>query len=406
MKYVSIKDRVVMNAYWLGSSFMWNSLHVIILPAVLLNFVPEALKNTYLGLLTFAGLIVAMIIQPLSGAASDHVVSRWGKRRPFILIGVFGDIGFLIFLSWAGGILWLAVGYLGLQFSSNVAQGPAQGIIPDQVPSEHLGTASGTKNMMDIVGLIMASAIMGRIYLEGTSQPFGPIAVVACFIVFWAGVTIIGIHEKNILAPALDAESKSHLLHIDFKHHTQFWWLILSRFIFLLGIYDIQAFLQYYLRDVLAVSNPIQLTGDLMAVVAVMLAIFSLAGGKLGDRYGHKKVQLCASFLSSAACVLMLTANNSQRVLIFGSFLGMGIGLFMTSNWALANRLAPKEEAGKYLGLTNLATAGAGAVARLGGPLIDTLNHLQPGVFAGYTTLFGLGAILTLTSAWFLKKFD
>jgi len=46
---------------------MWNSLHVIILPAILLGMVSEAYKNTILGLLTMVGLIIAMIVQPLAG---------------------------------------------------------------------------------------------------------------------------------------------------------------------------------------------------------------------------------------------------------------------------------------------------------------------------------------------------
>ena len=53
MKRANLLNLIVLNAYWFGLSFMWNSLHVIILPAVLLNFVPETLKNTYLGLMTF-----------------------------------------------------------------------------------------------------------------------------------------------------------------------------------------------------------------------------------------------------------------------------------------------------------------------------------------------------------------
>ena len=40
MKKASASDYFVVNAYWLGLSMMWNSLHVIILPAVLLNYVP------------------------------------------------------------------------------------------------------------------------------------------------------------------------------------------------------------------------------------------------------------------------------------------------------------------------------------------------------------------------------
>jgi hypothetical protein len=38
---------------------------------------------------------------------------------------------------------------------------------------------------------------------------------------------------------------------VDFRAHTAYWWLIGSRFAFLIGIYGIQAFVLYYLRDVL-----------------------------------------------------------------------------------------------------------------------------------------------------------
>ena len=58
-KPISLPQMLVLNAYWVGLSFMWNSLHPIILPAVLLNYIPDAQKNTYLGLLTFAGLFIA-----------------------------------------------------------------------------------------------------------------------------------------------------------------------------------------------------------------------------------------------------------------------------------------------------------------------------------------------------------
>jgi len=70
LKKASLGKLLSINTYWLGHSFMWNSLHPIILPAILLYLVPESMKNSYLGLLTFVGLLLAMFIQPLSGAAS------------------------------------------------------------------------------------------------------------------------------------------------------------------------------------------------------------------------------------------------------------------------------------------------------------------------------------------------
>ena len=61
----------------------------------------------------------------------------------------------------------------------------------------------------------------------------------------------------------------------------------------------------------------------------------------------------------------------------------MATGIFLSVNWALATDLIPQDEAGKYLGLSNIATAGAGAVSRLAGPMIDGLNALRPGRFSG-----------------------
>jgi len=107
---------------------MWNSLHVTILPAVLLNYIPETQKNTWLGLLTFFGLILAMVIQPLSGAVSDRWSSRIGRRRPFVIFGTAGDLIFLSILGFVGGLPALFVGYIGLQITSNIAHGTTPGI--------------------------------------------------------------------------------------------------------------------------------------------------------------------------------------------------------------------------------------------------------------------------------------
>ena len=141
---------VAMNVYWFGMAFLWNGLHPIILPALLLRFVPESLKNTTLGGVTFVGLILAMVIQPLAGGLSDRTRSRWGRRRPWILVGVLLSLLILVGMALASSLWGLLAAYLFLQVASNVGHGPAQGLIPDLVPSERRGLASGIKNLFDM----------------------------------------------------------------------------------------------------------------------------------------------------------------------------------------------------------------------------------------------------------------
>jgi MFS family permease len=408
-KRASLTDLLLINAYWVGLSFKWNSLHVLILPAVLLNFVPENLKNTYLGLLTFVGLVIAMFLQPVSGAWSDRWRSPFGRRRPLMFIGTAFDFVFLAILGWSGGLLWLALGYIGLQVSSNTAHGPAQGLIADIVPPQQHGAASGVKNLMDMSGLVISSLLIGQLLDPATRHPLVPMLVVGFFVLLATAITLLGVREAPSMPDLDEAQParqtrRSSILESIRSIHPAYRWLIASRFIFLLGIYDIQVFAQYYIRDVLKVANPVALTGNLLSAITLALIAFALAGGWLGDRFGHKRVLYLASVIGSLGCLLLLMARTPQKLLFFGAVLGVGIGLFLTSNWALANTHAPLGSAGKYLGMTNLATAGAGAVGRLGGPMIDLLNNASPGAYHGYMAMFVFGAACSLLSVLLLRR--
>ena len=72
----------------------------------------------------------------------------------------------------------------------------------------------------------------------------------------------------------------------------------------------------------------------------------------------------------------------------------------------LVHQLLFQERAGKYLGFTNLATAGSAAIARLEGPVLDWLNHTWPGAWIGYKALFIFGAAAIFLSAFLLKRID
>ena len=404
MKKLTVAQLLALNAYWVGLSFMWNGLHGIVLPAVIANIVPGDLKNTYLGLLTSIGLVIAVVVQPLSGAVSDGWRSRWGRRRPLITLGTLFDFVFLAILGWAGGLTWIFVGYLGLQLSSNIAHGPVQGLLPDVVPSEQLAQASGWKIFIDMGSAAVAVVVTG-ILLGSKAEYAGLVMwlIIAVLFVF-AAITIFGTHEfPSSLGGGVGNEGEGFKailasFHIDFRANLPYWWLIGQRFVFLLGIYGIQAFAQNYLRDVLAVADPPRDTGILLGIVMVTLILFAVLASWLIDRLGMNRTLVLASVVAAAGSVLLWFARSQGTLLVFGSILGAGVGVFLTANWTLANKLAPPDEAGKYLGLTNLATAGAGVAARIGGAAIDAFNSANPGAWLGYMWLFFSGGIFALVS--------
>jgi len=408
MKRVSGWYLFVLNAYWIGLSFMWNSLHVTILPAVLLNYVPETQKNTWLGLLTFFGLILAMLIQPLSGAVSDRWRSKMGRRRPFIWLGTGGDLVFLLIMGLIGGLPALFVGYIGLQITSNVAHGPAQGLLPDEVPTSQLGMASGLKTTLDMAGIILSSLLMGFLISSENADPTLSVLVIIGLLVIFALITLLFSREKSTAAVERvrinwKALWKS-VFYFKAEGDKNYWRLIFSRFLYLVGIYGFQSFAQYFIRDKFPAQDAIQFTQFVMGSFVIVLIIFSLLSGRWSNRFGQKRLQIVSSFIGALGAVLVIFASTPFQLIAFGSILGAGLGIFLATNWALANQMAPQGDAGKYMGLTNLATAGSAAVARLEGPMTDIFNNAAPGQWWGWTALFAISAVLMLGSALAMRR--
>ncbi len=397
---------VIMNVYWFGLAFMWNALHPIILPALLLRFVPDALKNTYLGGMTFAGLILAMIIQPLSGAWSDRTRSRWGRRRPWMVAGTVATLLVLAGMNAAGGFWILLITYLLLQSVSNMAHGPAQGLIPDLVPPERRGLASGYKNLFDMAGLIVASLVAGN--LMGQDNPALAFAIIGAILAACALTTVLGTPEASDVAavptPAGNPASSGRAswrarVVAAIREYPDYAWLIASRFLILLGIYAVQTFAQYFIRDRLAVPNAPEVTGNLMATIGVALTALVFPAGWLSDRVGRRMLNIGAGLLAALGIFLLLFVNNIPSLYGVGAIIGIATGIFVSVNWALATDLIPVEKAGLYMGLTNIATAGSASVSRLGGPLIDGLNAVRPGAYMGYAVLFVVSSVSALAGA-------
>jgi MFS family permease len=393
------------SAQWLGISFMWSALHPVVLPALLANLVPSGQKNTYLGLLTFSGLVIAMAVQPAAGALSDSWKSAMGRRRPLMLIATAIACGFLAVLGVSSTLLWLCIGYLGLQVSSNTIQGPLQGLLRDRVPPAQLGKASSFKILIDLASVIAAGLVAGQLMDRGPHGAAAVVMIMAAILIGSGAATILLTPEDPSRPSRESSEPQNGVEATDGAGwHSGYQWLIAERALFLLGIYGLQAFGQYYLGDVLHVSDPARGAGDLMAAIGATTIVLVLASGWLADRIGAKLILYTGSIVAAVGLILVGSTQSMFAVIIFGCIVGAGIGLFLTSNWTLANRLAPRAQAGRFLGLTNLATAGAAALSRLQGPAVDWLNSFRPGDWLGYRALFVFGALCIVASLALLTR--
>jgi MFS family permease len=394
-------DYVSISVYWFGLSYLWNSVHPIILPTLVPLMAPIGLKGSALGIMTSLGLLLAVAVQPLSGAISDRTASRWGRRKPFILGGTLLDLAFLIGLALAPNYWVLLGAYLLLQISSNTAQGPYQGLIPDLVPEGHRGAASGAKQLAEILGVVVTALVTA--YLVGRGQlPLALIAIGGLLLVTML-ITVVATRDR----PATAALPRAFSLSWPRGLSSSYLWLLASRLLVLLGMNTIRNFGLYFMEDVLQIPNAASATGSLLAVIAICILLVAYPAGHFSDRLGRKRMNLFSALLGAAGALLLPFSSGRALlsvlgleftdVLLYGAMIGLSAGIFLSTNWALATDLIPEEHAAGYLGITNLATAGAGVLAGLGGPLIDIFNAQQPG--SGYVVLFLSAAAAYLLGA-------
>lgn len=380
------------SVFWLGLSMLFDGVNTLVLPKHLLDVSDETTKATTLGLVTFGGLVVGLLVQPAAGALSDRLRPRWG-RRGAAGVGVLLILAALAVFGTSRAVASVLLGYVLLQGAAAVAQAAQQGYIPDLVPERLRGTAAGLKGIMDLGGALLAFVLLGDLLGRGQTGAALTATAAAVVLTYVAGVALV----REPLARAAAAPPAGPRLRdafrLDLGRHRTFARAIAARFLFLLGTYAVGRFFLYFVADRLRLdaSRAAEEAGGLLAGLTLVTALAAPPAGWAADRLGRRPLMVAGAALSALGVGLLPAARSPADILQFGALMAVGSAAFAGANWALTADLAPPEEAARFLGLANVGTAGAAAAAGLLGPVVDALNGASPG--AGYLALFAAAAV-------------
>src|ERR1700681_705613 len=183
-------QHAALSAFWFGSNFLWIPLTTVLIQTQIDGVVPKGMQNTAIGVALGLGGVLAMSVPPLVGAWSDRLNTRFGRRRPIMVAGTLLTIPGLVILMAATNYPEIVVGYVIVQFFFNGAQAAYSGIIPDVVPAQQVGKASGflaTMTQLGIGGGLGVTALLGgnrAIYLV-----MGAVAALSLIPTVWAART-------------------------------------------------------------------------------------------------------------------------------------------------------------------------------------------------------------------------
>jgi MFS family permease len=394
-----ISQLLRLSVYWLGLIAVVNGIGVILQERIK-DLVPDAnIQYTTLGFIQAAGVVIAVLVQPMAGSVSDYTISRFGRRKPYILIGTLLDVVFLIGIATSNSVLAVGAFVVLLQFSANFAQGPFQGYVPDLIPPPQVGLASGLVGLFTVLGVVVGTGIASIGLATGDftipTIVLGLIELVTMLSLFFRldeGRKAKERAGRSWASVAMEAWAR------DVLQERSFMFLVASRFFVLGGGAFLITLLVPYLERAQRITDDDERALLILVstgIVALCTAIATIPAARIADRYGRKRVIYAACAIAAVGMTICALAPSVPVFIAGGILMGVGTGSFLAVDWALMTDIIPKESSGRYMGISNVATATNGVISGfIGGVLIDAF------VRAGTPDL-GPRAAFLLAPVWF-----
>jgi MFS family permease len=374
---------VRLSLYWLGLSSIFSGITAIL--GGRLEFeglVQPGSEGSALLQMTAFGAVIAAVVQPTVGSLSDYTSSRWGRRKPYIVIGSVLDVVFLVGIASSSTVLMIAAFMTLLQVSANVAQGPFQGYVPDLVPARQVGLASALVGLFQLLGNVMGLAV-GAVAVATGQYAVATVALGGIEVLTMLSVAV-GVREGR----AAKARAGRSWLAIaregwaaDLLRERSFLWLVGSRLFVLVGSSMLVNLAVFYLVRSLGLAEKSEAGQVYLAVagvVALMVLLTVLPAARSSDRLGRKPVIYASCGVGALAMSIIALAPSVPGVLVGAGLLGVSTGSFLAVDWALMTDIIPKASSGRFMGISNVATASAGVLATaFGGRLMDVVGGVE-----------------------------
>lgn len=375
--------------------------------------VPLLLGN-YLTSLFIIGLwmaldnIIGVIIQPIMGSVSDNTRTKFGRRMPYLIIGVpLGAIFFSLIPTETSLIsLLILMFFFGLSMGFYRSQ--AVSLMPDFVRPVNRSKGNAIINLMGGFGVAIGYGLSILLETVGLQTLF---IIVSCVMVVALLVLLWRIKERDSYSYQLLLQTETEggektkkektspgliesIKDIVAEEDKSTIFILLAIFCWFIGYQGIVALISIYGVQVLEYSEGLAGFLPFLVTVPLLISIYPLSyvPGKIGRR---NTIKIGVIVWIVMLVILFFLGLNQAPLLIVAfplALLGLGWAMINTNSIVIVWELAPTEEKiGTYTGLYYFSSY----LAAILGPMI----------VGGLTDLFGIPSLLLNGAVFFILAF-
>jgi Na+/melibiose symporter-like transporter len=389
MKKLNYPKTFLLGFGFFATSITW-SVYNSYMPKLLSNFIAS---SALIGFIMTFDNYFALFLQPAVGIYSDRVKTRFGKRMPFLMVGMPLATIFTMLIPSHKSLFMLISFILLMNLSMSIFRSPVIALMPDITHVENRSKANSIINFMGGIGSLIAFLIGAMLWELNNAFPFylAGILVLLSFIILFTFIK-----EKRDVLQYEASEEKIDIkagLKSAFKNQNTKY-LLLAICCWFIGFNGIETFFTRY--GELYLNVKVNVASMSFAFISLSFLVFAIPAGLIGTRLGKK--QTIRIGVIGIICGFFILAFFKSILIIRIIFLLLGIfwALININSYPFIAEMAPTGYIGTYTGLYYLFSSLANIISP---PLLGGLMDL-----IGFKYMFFYGAVFFLLAFFFLSK--
>jgi len=372
----------------------------------------------YISSIAIVGLImgldnlVGVVVQPIMGNVSDNTRTKWGRRMPYIMIGIPVSAIFFALIAFETSIYSLLFFMFCFIIAMSFYRSQTVALMPDFIQPQHRSKANSIINMMSAISLVAASLI--SLFLVDISLQLAFITV-SIIMIIGLIVLILTVNEKNAYSYQLLLKTEAELgekikeerekvgLKASFKDVLEeddksTITMLFAIFFISVGWAALNALLTPYGVIVLGLTRG--QAGGLMLYGAIAFLVSAFPLAVLAEKYGRRLFIKIGLAIFSICLIFGFFVRDLLVISIIILFIGIAYACIIVNTIVIIWGLAPSEKKiGTYTGMYYLFTFSA----EIFGPgLVGLMTDLT-----GWEYFFLNGAIFLIVALillFFVKR--
>jgi MFS family permease len=280
---LDVKKTLLLSFGFFASSLAW-SIYNAYVPLLLEGLIAS---TTIIGFIMTIDNIFGVIFQPLFGKLSDNTRTRFGKRMPYIFVGIPVCAVAFTLIPKMNTLPSLMAILIIFTFVMSAWRSPVVALMPDLIPGPKRSQANGIVNLLGGLGSLIAFLVGGILFnIGGFSLPF----LMSAIVMIMALLVLVFFVREPKEAYEQEAESKETKVKLEKAELKSLLLILFGVFFWFTGYNAVETFFTLYATNTLGMTAG----GATMTLSFFSLTFLSFAvpAGFIGAKIGRRKAIL------------------------------------------------------------------------------------------------------------------